>query len=343
MGADLHISPYTTADDEEAMELERRMFQGERFRLGFDRSTFRRRAENFDDHLILVGRIDGRMVATAATAFKDITLFGEKMRGAFYFDLRVDPDVRGQGIGQRIGTQIVAHGEQHSDFGYSYVVDDNQAMLGLAEKGQSNTLGSYGYLVYPTYKGLEATLIPDESSLGDVHEALCRHRDFDFYTDPRIGGSVEGWANAWLIDGPSGVAGCSAWDNRAILTEVVESLPAGLRALGAVVNTRLLQGARLPHIPRQGEHLKSWYLFDFFASTVETGRSLLRHVAQQAQQRDLDYCYVICDPDDPLIRELRRDMPKAFAPLIRYRLMGARVDRSPTPPILRPYIDIRDV
>jgi hypothetical protein len=62
----LEIDLYTLADNDEALALDREAAQGGAFRLSFHRSTFHRRAENFTEHLLFTGRIDGRLVALAA-------------------------------------------------------------------------------------------------------------------------------------------------------------------------------------------------------------------------------------------------------------------------------------
>ena len=67
------IEDYDPArDNEQCLALERAAPQGEAFRLSFRRSSYHRRAENFDDHRLLVARLEGLVVGVAAVAFKDV-------------------------------------------------------------------------------------------------------------------------------------------------------------------------------------------------------------------------------------------------------------------------------
>jgi len=340
MPPDLDIAPLRPEEDGEALALDRKMLQGLRFPLSFERSTFRRRAESFDDHVILRGRRDGHLVGLVAVGFKDTEWLGATHRTAFYFDLRVDPDLRRQGVGRAMADAILEVARPRSSLGYSYVVDDNRATRAMAQVYGFPPTGTYAYLVYPTFKGLPPAHLPRAATLDEVHERLLAHERFDFYTDPRRGGRLDGHVGSWLLEADGEVAGCSAWDNSPVLAEVVQRLPLGLR---------LARRARvgpvrrwIPPIPGPGERLRSWYLFDFCATTPEAGRSLLRHVARAAATAGIDYCYVIGQPDEPLLAALRTDLPAAFAPLLRYRLYCGTPEGD-FRPVPRVYVDIRDV
>ena len=141
----------------------------------------------------------------------------------------------------------------------------------------------------------------------------------------------------------SAVAGCSAWDNREILGEVVMGLPRRLRLLGGMLRMPPLRWARLPHVPRRGEALRSWYLYDAHATRPDLGVALIRHVAAAARKQGIDYLYLTHTAGQGWVEAVRADYPRAFAPVIRYVMVGGWSRPEPLGRLDRLYVDIRDL
>lgn len=338
----VQIAEYSPADSREAMELDRASPQGGALRLSFERSTFQRRAENFDEHHIVTARVGERLVGVGAVALKDAVLLGEPLRAAFYFDFRVDPRFRRHGIGLRLMGALV---ERVGDvgMGYSYVAGDNPLGAALGERALAREAGGYAYLVLPTAHHRHRGGRPASVPIAEVHAALLGCvPGFDFYTNPMLGGRLDGHVGSWLLQSDRGLAGCSAWDNRGILGEVVEDLPAPLRLAARATRRWPLDHLPLPHIPLPGEAIRSWYLFDAFATEARCLKDLVAHVLGEAKKHGVDYCYLIHQPDDPGIHELRQ---RLFAPVsltIPYRMLAWR-PRGEFPRLGRVYVDVRDV
>lgn len=343
----LRIEPYDPArDSEEAMAMEAMAPQGEAFRLTFRRATFHRRAESFAEHFILVARKDGRLVGTYAVAFKDVLLQGEPLRSAFIFDMRVHPEHRRQGVATRMAACMLEWGQGKADLVYTWVVDDNraiQAMISASATAAIEVAGRYAYQVYPTYRDLSSEHLPREVHPDEVFEAHRRtDGPFDFDTDPRQGGDLRPRVSSWLVADGEALAGCSVWDNHDILGEVVERMPVGLRVAGAVMGA--VPFARLPHVPRPGEPLRSWYIYDAFASRPDLARDLYRHLAHVARAQGIDYLYIVHTPHQrPWVEVVAADIPKAFAPVIPYAMFGGWGRPEPFPRFERVYVDIRDL
>jgi GNAT superfamily N-acetyltransferase len=340
----LEIDLYTPEDNDEALALDRTAVQGDAFRLSFHRSTFHRRAENFTDHILYTGRIDGRLVALLAVGYKDVVLQGSPMRAGFAFDLRVHPDFRRRGIGRRIVHDAIDHGRSIADFGYLWLIDDNRAAQALAGLFDAEDVGAYRYLVYPTYRYLEPRRIPSETSLDEVHEQMLEvEGPFDLYSDPRRRGNLEPHVSSWIVRDGRDVAGCSVWDNRDILGEVVEALPLRLRMARALFESPLLRGTELPHIPQTGEQVRSWYLFDAFATRPDLAVDLIRHLAHLAREHDIDFCHLPHIESQTWVSAVRAEVPRIFAPVLRYRMLASWDRREPFPRLERIYVDIRDL
>jgi S-adenosylmethionine-diacylglycerol 3-amino-3-carboxypropyl transferase len=330
-------------DDEEALELERSCIQGESFRLSFRRRRFRDRAETFDDHLLLAARVDGRLVGTAAVAFKDVLVRGEPMRAAFYFDLRVHPDFRGRGIALHLGTEAFIRGFARAELGYYFTVAENRAVLHMTSATSMEDVGGYSYLILPTYKDIAPETHARTTTFDDVHERLLRASDpFDFYTNPRAGGRLRGHVASFVVERGKRSAGCSVWDHRGVLAEVVESLPSTLRVAAPFLRLPLLR-SRAPHVPRAGEMLRSWYVFDAFASDRELACDLATAVLREARAQEIDFCHLVHAPRTPWIAGVRDRFPHAFAPILSYRLLGGWRRAGRFPQLTNVYVDIRDL
>ncbi len=340
----LVVRPYRAEDSAGAIALERACAQGSALQLSFRRDTFHRRAENFPHHALFVAADAGQIVGVMAVGVKDAVLHGRPVRASFGFDLRVHPDHRSRGIATRLFERANGWGIAQADIGYSYSVADNHLIGGIARRHGSDA-GRYSYLVYPVLRRhadrcSAATAAPIE----EVHaEMVRRSGPFDFYCDPLRDGAMRGHQGSWMLRRGAAIAGCSAWSNRGILSEVVERVPLRARLARALSHTPPLDRLDWPRLPAPGDELSSWYLFDFFASDAGVARDLMRHVAFEARAREVDWCHVIHTERDGWVDAVRADVPRVFAPLIPYRLMMLRPDGGPPRRVERLYVDVRDV
>ncbi len=338
------VGDYRPEDSPEAIELERACSQpqGSGLRLSFRREVFHARAGLFASHRLFTARLAGRLVGVVAAAVKSAVLLGRPCRAGFGFDLRVHPDLRGRGLGARLLGIAHSWAAEGADFTYTYTSGNNPTAARLALRAGPEA-GGFAYLVYPAYRRLPVVAPPVAATAEEVHaEMLGRAGPFGLHFDPFDAGPLRGLAGSWLLRAGGAVAGCSAWSGRGVLAEVVEQMPWGLRlARGAL---RYLAPARRawPRIPDEGEELRSWYLFDAFAGSVEAGRHLLRAVAAEARERGVDYCYLIHGGGEAWVEAARRDVPRPFAPLVPYRLFVSAPGR-PASRIGRLCVDVRDL
>ncbi len=340
----LVVRPYHAEDSAGAIALERACAQGGALQLSFRRDTFHRRAENFPRHALFVAADAGRIVGVMAVAVKHAVLHGRPVRASFGFDLRVHPEYRSHGIATRVFERANGWGIAQADVGYSYSVADNHLIGGIARRHGSDA-GRYAYLVYPVLRRrAERCAETVGASVEEVHaEMLRRSGPFDFYCDPLRDGVLRGHQGSWILRRGAAIAGCSAWSNRGILSEVVERIPIRARLARAISHAPPFDRLDWPRLPGPGDELSSWYLFDFFASDAVVARDLMRHVAFEALTREIDWCHVIHTERDAWVQPVRADVPRLFAPVIPYRLMMLRRDARPPRPIERLYVDVRDV
>lgn len=343
---DLRFAEYRAQDSMEALRLERRSPQGRSFRLSFDRSHFHRRAENFRHWRLVTARRGGALVGVAGAAIKQVRIDHRPTVAVYHFDVRVAPEERRARVAQRlIDLSNEWASEQGAEFGYGYVAGDNAAAGALTQHlfGAAAS-GGWRCLVYPVFGAATRAPGVEPATAEAVRGSLLQQSaPFGFICDPEESFGSEALVGSWLLSAGGQVAGCSAWDNAGIMGEVVERLPLPLAAAGVLTGFGRGLGMAVPHIPRRGERVRSWYLFDLHASGAEVAAGLIDTVAAAARTRQVDYLYLIHGGDEPWIEPLRRRVPRLFAPVIPYSIVGREV-RGRTPvAIRRPLVDIRDV
>ena len=341
---EVHYRPYRPDDSNAALALETRSAQGENFQLRFDRPWFHRRAENFKHWHLTTAWVGDRLIGVAGAALKTVVWRGIDTKAIYVFDVRVAPEARRSKVGQGLIGQVTSWAGSEASFGYGYAVADNAASIGMCEQWVGAQIGpACSFLVYPTYKAAPPARRAEAAEPEAVHQAhVAAEGPFDLYCDPSPAFASPAYIGSWQWLSGGSAAGCSAWSNAEIFAEVVERLPGTLAVAGAILRQWPLRTLALPRIPTRGEKIRSWYLFDFFATDEAAAAAMLQSVAAEARAGGIDYCYLLHRTGNPLVEALRRPFPKAFAPLIPYVIIGNDL-RAGGQLVRSPYIDIRDV
>jgi GNAT superfamily N-acetyltransferase len=334
---------YTPADSGEALALEKTCIQGTSFRMWFKRENFHRRAENFDEWYIYTARVHGRLAGLLGAAIKDVSLYGEALKAVFFFDARTHTDFRNRGISRQMMAHAVAQLDQKVNLGYIYTIADTHIVPHLAYKFGVKDCGGYTYLVYPVFRLKPYTGRFRTAGFGEVHDRMnSLSGSFDFYSNPDCREGKGGYFGSRILESGKGTAGCSIWDNRGILGEVIEAVPLHIRTVGSISALWPVNKLMRPVFPKPGEVVRSWYLFDFHANDPLAGRDLMRAISAEALEHHIDYCYIPHTRLDSWVKALRSDVPRLFSPLIDYRLMLKGFDRD-IATIEKLYVDIRDL
>lgn len=339
------IDLYQASDSDEAMQLEARSPQGKAFRLRFDRSYFHRRAENFDCWRLVTARSAGALVGIAGAALKAATFEGRQTTAVYLFDARVAPEVRRSRVAQQLLQELIDWARGKAEIGYGYIAGDNEAAARLAQQWIGAAAApACRYLVYPVYKAGDSDCDVRAASAESVHQAFVdQGGPFGLYCPPHQAFSVDAYVGSWRYARGTSSAACSAWSNEKIMAEVVEGVPLSLAAAGAVLRSWPINRLRMPHLPKRGERVRSWYLFDFHASDGHSAAALINGVAAEAKRRGIDYCYIIHRGGEAWVDAVRRQVPRLFAPVIPYSIMARMIDDGTPIRVHAPYIDIRDV
>ncbi len=335
----IELDTFTAADDPAALALERRLTQGDPIRISFHRQRFAARAERFDRHRIVVARSAGRLVGTCAIGFKRMAVQGRTVAAAMLFDWRVDPAARRGGTALELLRYAGGLALAEADLVYSWVLEENRASHGSARFIGARHAGNFRLLVYPTHRHRHV-----DCSVEAVERAVLlaelRRSEFEFApVDQRDAGLV----GAFLARDGSGMAGCSVWTMQDVLGEVVEGLPPHLALLGRLQSRWPVSRLPIPHIPRPGERVRSWYVCDLFSSTPSLACQLVRHVAAWARESGIDFCNVVGGERESWFEGVTRDHWKLFSPILRYRLMMRWKDASRATSLTRIWVDALDI
>jgi hypothetical protein len=328
-----------------ALDLERRSPQGRAIRLRFDRRYFHRRAENFQDWKLLSAWRGETLVGIAGAALKAATYEEREVLAAYFFDIRVAREERRARLAKQL---IGAFGDYvvgKVDLTYGYTAGDNEAAQKLAERVFGNVVGpAFRCLVYPVSPRVQR---PDGFVEADglvVHARyVAAAGPFGLYCDPTSIFGTDPHVGSWLFSDGTGGAGASAWSNEGIMAEVIDRVPVPLSIVGAALRLPLLRHLQVPTVPRRGEAVRSWYVFDLHAEGVAAARALIAGISAEARARGIDYLYLLHHGDEPWIGAVRADVPRLFSPVVPYHIVGGAGDKTTPVPISRPYIDVRDV
>lgn len=336
------IREYLPSDNQAALLLEERCPQGEELKIGFHRKYFHQRSEMYDDHLILAGFYEKRLVALVAGAVKEILVNGKKIKAGHFYDLRVDPDYRRLklGIARKMCHAIVSRISPKAALIYCLIAGRNLRALHLVKKTyHAQVIIPFKYIINPVYKKRKVKGSIRESGFEETHKNFLKyHPRLDFYCSPDRG-RLYGYVNSYGLESCSGEAGCSVWSSKEILGERIESIPKKFRALRSLFTT-LSPFIRTPYIPREGESLDSWYLFDFYASDYECAKDLFLHINNLALQQKKHYIYIPLKEKDGFFPVLRKCCWK-FSPFIDYYILASG---NPLPHSDSDiYIDVRDL
>jgi ribosomal protein S18 acetylase RimI-like enzyme len=332
---ELEIRPFSVADDEAAVALEAACVQGRSLALRFRRPSFAARSSVYDDAALLGGWLGDRLVGTVAAACKPVELRGRPLRATYFYDLRVHPDCRGRGYAHRLMKASRADMGAEAECHYVLVAGQNRAMLGLLESNYRYSKEAsipLTYVCLPVFRRRAAR--PAERVNPDTVRA--RHVDATQATflPSYLPGRMRGFVARFAIAG----AGCSVWTNADLLAGEVVRLPLPLRAL-ARLRPALRPLVRLPEVPRPGEMVRSWFLYDLYADSADALRRLLDAVNDAALEQDRVVLYLLLQDTDPLLEWTRAARRLAFTFPYRLLARGSRVPHRDD----RVYLDVRDL
>jgi len=333
----ISIAPYKSNDNEAAIALEKICPQGNIIKLRFVRPSFQRRSEVYDKSIIMCAKCDGRLVGIAAGALKNITFRGKAIQVFYGYDLRIHPDFRKFGLARKLSEAVKNYFPERIDSYYTYVAGQNERACSFVKRGiGAQVMIPFTYVIIPVHKKQRQSEEYNNVSVNEIHNLYhANNPEVEYFTslDPfRLIGYV---GSIKLKDDN---AGTSIWTNENILAEQVIGLPNRLRLM-RLIQKMATPIVKLPRLPGIGETLKSWLLFDFYATDEQSLRQIVGIVNNLALDAGKDFMYLLLQNNDPMLAMIQKAKFRVFTIPYVFFAKGNKIPGEND----RIYIDIRDL
>ena len=215
------IRPYRPADDAALMAIEYRSPRGASNPFVHYRRLFADRAALFADSQLFVLELDGRIAGCIGIALKFTQVSREPVTLGYIFDLRVDTDLRRNGL----GTALLRYAE---DFAvsrgavgtYGLIVSVNLASLRLFEQQGYTRIRQALYLEYPPQALERQPILPIDCDSGDDLLRYTPLADRDFYVADIAARLADKDYVRWFHDSNFGYANLSTFDQSHVYCQI---------------------------------------------------------------------------------------------------------------------------
>lgn len=279
------IEDYSEEYREAATQLESLCVQGNKIKISFYREDFAARSCSYEEYSIICGFDKEKLIALGAGALKDVKIRDKHAKAGYIYDLRTHPSQRKKGIATEIITTLESKMED-ADFFYTFVISDNEAALKVFKKLGYINLNQFNLLLIPTFKIRKINIHANEISLDDTKKKVKeKYSNLDFFCEPLNLHSSPGYISSYEI---TDKAFCSIWSNEKIMREKVIDAPTPLKIMGKLFDFASYFFA-VPYVPKEGESVRSWILFNFYAENDQSATELFFNINNLALKNKVDY------------------------------------------------------
>ncbi|MGE5549459.1 MAG: N-acetyltransferase family protein [Bacteroidota bacterium] len=341
------IRPAQPEDNPALCRMELMAPQGSAIRLTDRRFDFFTRARNFPGSELIVAADDktGQLIGVLGGVQVKLRVGGRERLGGFLFDFRSNPEYR-HGLGRTI-YRLWREVEQRllkagTEFIYGLVKEDNPANSIYLRMG-CKKLGARLFWTLPVYRrqpvpdGLAVRKHIDAAA--DYREAVQWYQGYDLWPvipDPSIlQPLLDRYLHAELsYEG----ATLKIWDGTLDYERIVTAGPRIYEVIRPVADA-IRPLIPVPRIPRVGQPLRTWYLYDLrLPNGVRSLRPLLAAANNLALEHGVDFLIVSASAGEPELA------PAGRGALVRLKYDLVIKEYEPVPEISdRFFLDIRTV
>ena len=298
----LPIEDYSDEYGEAATRLESLCVQGKKIKISFNRDDFAARYRSYEEYSILCGFDKDRLIALGAGALKNVKIRDKYLRAGYIYDLRTHPSYRKKGIATEVIKTLESKMED-ADFFYTFVISDNEAALKVFKKLGYMNLNQFNLLLIPTFKMSKVKINVNKISLEDAKKKVEeKYSNYDFFCEPLNLHSSLGYVSSYEIPNK---AFCSIWTNEKIMQEKVIDVPISLKFI-AKLNDFISYFFAVPYIPKEGESVRSWIIFDFYAKDNYSAEELLSNINNLAVKNKVHYAILPIQSKDRHYEKFKR-------------------------------------
>ncbi|MCL6613529.1 MAG: hypothetical protein K6U03_02720 [Firmicutes bacterium] len=264
------IRPALPEDNEALCRLELSAPQGKTIRLVERRTDFFCRAKRFSGSILMVAVDEerGRAIGVLGGAPVKVRVGGRERIGGFLFDFRAAPDRR-TGLSrilyrlwERVEAELLAAGVE---FIFGLVKEDNPA-LSIYYRMGAEKRGTRTFWSLPVYRARrirpEVEIRPEIEAAAAYREAAAWYENYDLWpihSDPRV--LQPQYDRHLRAEIRSGGAAMKIWDTSVDYEQIVVDGPFIYELARAPLDL-LRRFVPLPRIPRRGQPLRTWHLYD---------------------------------------------------------------------------------
>jgi len=336
----LIVRPATMEDNAKLIEIEQMTPQGEQIKLVSERKDYFFRAKKFETPILLVAEDDvqGDILGVMGVGPVSVRLQGETVRGGLIFDWRSNPLTQKGLPRHMLRLWQAAQSEidnQNIQFIFGYVKEDNMRSMSILQKYGAQDVEQKTFLTMPVHasfcRDLHGVNQVDLARTIDVNrEKRILEENFgslDLFTEQS---DTQFLAKQWdqYLFGKFtfGQSSMKVWDTTAEYSQRVLNMPR-LYKLARPVFKAASKVIALPRIPRLGDEIKVWQLYDLILDKPDDLPYLLERIRLAAIDSSIDYLVICMNAQDPGFDQIAK---KAWIRL-NYHLFFVPIQDLPLP------------
>ncbi len=336
----LIVRPATANDNTKLIDIEKLTPQGEQIKLVSERKDYFFRANKFENPILLVAEDDdqGDILGIMGVGPVTVRLQGETVHGGLIFDWRSNPLTQ-QGLPrhmlrlwQKAQTEIDNQGLK---FIFGYVKDDNVRSMTILQKYGAQSVEEKMFLTMPVH----ASFCRDRKGMGKVDvahtidpelEKRVLEQNFgslDLFSEPADATFLAKEREQYMFGKFTyGKSALKVWDTNAEYSQRVLNMPL-LYKVARPVFAAASKVIPLPRIPKLGDEIKVWQLYDLVLNQTDDLPYLLEKVRLAAIENGIDYLVTCMNAKDPGFDQIAK---RAWVRL-KYHLFFVPMEDIPLP------------
>ena len=336
----MHVRVATAEDNTKLIAIEQLTPQGEQIKLVSERKDYFIRAKKFEEPILLVAEDEaqGNILGIMGIGPVNVRLRGEMVRGGLIFDWRSNPLTQ-KGLPRHMLRLWQAAQDEIArrklKFIFGYVKEDNERSLGILTKYGAQAVETKEFLTMPVHASFcrdraQVNKVDIERTINADRENIILHSNFgtlDLFPDLSQSSFAATQRERYMFGKFSyGKSAVKVWDTNDEYSQRVLNMP----VLYKVARPVFSAGSRvfsLPRIPRLGDEIRVWQLYDLILNQPGDLSYLLEKARLAARENGVDYLVICMNSRDQEYEQISR---KAWVRL-KYHLFFLPLTELPLP------------
>lgn len=307
----MRIRAATAEDNSRLIAIERLTPQGGRIQLASERKDYFFRAKKFESPILFVAEDEdqGHILGIMGVGPVAVRLRGEITRGGFIFDWRSNPLTQ-KGLPRhmfRLWQAAQAEiAQRNLEFVFGYVKEDNERSLGILTKYGAKVVETKEFLTMPVHasfcrKQAEVNKVVFIRTIDKEEDKAILENNFgtlDLFPELPQSGVLTTQKKRYLFGQFTyGKSAVKVLDTNAEYSQRVLNMPLLYKIVRPLfhVGSKVLS---LPHIPKLGDEIRVWQLYDLILDQPGDLYYLLEKVRLAAKDNNVNYLVICMSAED---------------------------------------------